>query len=132
MSEQVTADSTGGKSKYEVALPVRCDDCGEVSTKVETIILAEHLPDCPDCGAEHMGGQPPEQRLEGQSDVIEDMVEFADAAMSGGATPTQVFDYLFAVKLGIGVKEWSDVRDVGESAVERRVDAINELRNNGD
>lgn len=125
---QMTADAKGGKSKYKVTLPVRCDECKEVSTKTSTIILAEHLPECPGCGVNHMGGKPPDERIAGNDDVVEDMAAFADAAFDAGATSTQVFDYLFAVKLGFGVEEWADVRDVGESAVERRIDAINDLK----
>lgn len=41
---------------YEIAIPVRCDDCDEVETKVRTELPAENLPDCPNCGAAHFGG----------------------------------------------------------------------------
>jgi hypothetical protein len=128
MTEGVTADADAGKTKYEAKLPVRCDDCGEVSTKTPTIILAENLPECPNCGASHMGGCVPEDRLENTDNVVDEMVEFAEAAFNAGATTTQVFDYLFAIKLGQGIEEWAEVRDVGESAVQRRVDHIRDLQ----
>lgn len=41
---------------YSIVIPVRCDECDELETKVETELSAENLPPCPNCGAPHFGG----------------------------------------------------------------------------
>lgn len=129
--------------EYHVTLPVRCEDCGEVETKVETSIDVNKLPDCPHCGSAHFGGggktsvtrtpnedTPSPEQLIGDKTSVEDdeedgeLADIIQVGLDEELSASSVLAYIATSQCGYSVDSWSNEYGVKQSTVKQYVSEV--------